>query len=131
MRPLVRPFLFAVARLGLFLSVTAWIVGQWWLFCGVAQVNVTHVAGLILHPNKFDLFLTDNIGLANPFYVNSVSVGGKGAELASLDMFMVLHSIGQDATSIPHWLIVTMCGVFYGILKWVYRKKSSESETNA
>ena len=30
MKPLVRPLLFAVARLGLFLAVTVWIVGQWW-----------------------------------------------------------------------------------------------------
>ncbi len=30
MRPLIRPVLFAIARLGLFLSVVAWVVGQWW-----------------------------------------------------------------------------------------------------
>ena len=32
MRNLIRPTLFAAARLGLFLAITAWIVGQWWIF---------------------------------------------------------------------------------------------------
>ncbi len=30
MKSLIRPFLFTIARLGFFLVVTAWIVGQWW-----------------------------------------------------------------------------------------------------
>ena len=30
MKPLIRPFLFAVVGLGLFFAVTAWILGQWW-----------------------------------------------------------------------------------------------------
>ena len=39
MRSLIRPFLFAVARFGLFLAVAAWIAGQWLKFefvvCGI------------------------------------------------------------------------------------------------
>ena len=33
MKPLIRPFLFTVARLGLFLAVAGWVVGNWWYMC--------------------------------------------------------------------------------------------------
>ncbi len=44
MRDLIRPTLFIVARLGLFLAVVAWIVGQWWQVTCALPVSSDGVA---------------------------------------------------------------------------------------
>ena len=44
MRDLIRPTLFILARLGLFLAVVAWIVGQWWQVTCALPVSSDGVA---------------------------------------------------------------------------------------
>ena len=43
MKSLVRPLLFAFARLGLFFALLGWVVGQWW----EVQANVPHANALL------------------------------------------------------------------------------------
>ena len=47
MRDLIKPSLFLIARLGLFLAVVAWGVGQWWNVQATASVMGCYALGFV------------------------------------------------------------------------------------
>jgi hypothetical protein len=151
MRSLIRPALFMVARIGLVLSVVAWIVGQWTL---IAANSHSGRAG------GFTVLLMDEgvvVALGNPSvskltFEPHVIVYGNTADdswfrllFAPLDelrdkspavmylnrvpgMTLVLFPSTAAIIAIRHWLIITFFALFYGVLKWLYRKRGEAVE---
>ena len=133
MRPLICPVLIAVARLGLFLSVVAWIVAQWRIANVMIDVPGTHVVQVVVAPEGIvvcDLFPYDvstNISLrlfhrgtvqhlfapSRKNITYSVSFGG---------LVYGTHSAFRFV-SFRHWLIITAFALYYAVLKWVIRKR--------
>ena len=144
MKPLIRPFLFAVARLGLFLAVMAWIVGQWWTIysaipAGHGLVEI-YVGDKSYEVSRWDVLPSTSFNITAdrradslPFEVLYTLFRG---ELRSDSCGQALLYVGPgfftakqgviDGMSIRHWLIITIFALFYGVLKWVYRKRGTE-----
>ena len=129
---LIKPGLFWVVRLGLLLSVVAWIVGQGWQGVGVAfrACGVIDQTGLVVQCHK------------------SLGEGWGGHEEPNLTVtqnFLAPHKVPPDAPSlglsvlaihledsgaafgIRHWFLVTIFVLFCAVLKWVYRKRRTEA----
>ncbi|MCP4781976.1 MAG: hypothetical protein GY903_05510 [Fuerstiella sp.] len=144
MRSLIRPALFMVARIGLVLSVVMWGVGQ---RMGVeasakfANTRATYVFGDVGVVADVALFDT----APSRFHVTEYAVKEGYSpmkffdseildEIESRPTFSVFRSVpGITIITLPafsttcvlfhHWLTVTFFAVFYGVLKWVYRKR--------
>jgi cbb3-type cytochrome oxidase subunit 3 len=150
MRDLIRPTLFILARLGLFLAVVAWIVGQWWQVTCALPVSSDGVAvwicarGWVLEYGEFaseselrfdfrpEYGQLDGLVFGEEFKFSENAFGNKAlAEVAdsrSVNVAGVVfgQSWGITDLAIRHWLIVTFFALFYGVLKWVYRKRGNE-----
>jgi len=44
--------------------------------------------------------------------------------------FKVINVSQVLVVQLSHWLIVTIFALFYGVLKWVYRKRGKELATD-
>lgn len=137
MRSLIRPGLFWVARIGLFLAVVAWIVAQSWM----VQGSITG-PNAVLCPSGFAITLDADSdpwieSLPTDFshvhqLDNCFSVDPKGDYRETFQSYFpgvayTTHLVpfgGSKILTIRHWLIVTMFALFYGVLKWVYRWKA-------
>ena len=134
MRSLIRPALFAVARLGLFLSVVAWVVGHWWEveiagLCGSA--TMTWPGHLISFHTEgwypFEVTCTErpqikswqSFGESFDLFEERCALPGVG--------FMPQSTSVMGMLSIRHWLVVTIFAVFYGVLKWVYWERGRKA----
>ena len=137
MKPLIRPTLFTVARLGLFLSLSACVITQWWelegaIRCGAPVVIVGHPRGFLLSifpPNQRTWYVTarpveDDAWWTHLEEVEKVVPYDFGFQTVGLTV-----DLGPNApfTSIRHWLIVSIFVLFYGVLKLVYRKRPGKS----
>ena len=147
MRALIQPTLLVTARLGLFLSVVAWGVGQWRhtvIRCPIGSVGVVK-RGVCVYPGllsslsyesreypgkKFSYSSeqalldswTDEFfeSLFDPPASSSVDGGGS---FVGVTVFQ--HPKLKGAwLSFRHWLIVTIFAVFNVVLMWIYRKRS-------
>ncbi len=143
MRELIRPGLFWVARLGLFLAVVAWVTSLSWSCMlqvpGVRAELISH--GLIFshHP----AFNARSLGV-NPsegeWIFNDWLFGYNVKFFQAYSPFSAheppyrwgipgltrAHSSGTQIIAVSHWLIVTTFATFYGVLKFVYRKRRTE-----
>jgi len=141
MKTLIRPFLFIVARLGLFLTVVVWIVSQWsavltevplgtagfveegwvsifiysmskgWRVRTGAPKEIGTTLYLFCPPSSEPL-----PALPPRWTETGFSVGG----------FTVLHTPLATTIAIRHWLAVTSFALFYIVLRWAYRKRPEE-----
>ena len=116
MRPLIRPTLFAIARLGLFLAVVVWIVSQWWSvsisYGDTAYVSRDGLTFIYDQDSVYPSSVTVNIeyvGNLEPWFSNVVHVEQPTVMVGFL--------------SFRHWFIVTAFALFYAVLKWVYRER--------
>jgi len=142
MRSLIRPALFAIARLGLFLSVVAWIVGQWWSvdlkFNGVVALGSDRgiaVGAYSLRSLRLPIttFLRTQNLRTNLEYNYWVFVPERHSEvLGGSDIsyynFRVGYFFWRPGTairmvSVPHWLITTAFVVFNILLHFIYRRR--------
>ena len=142
MRSLIRPALFLVARLGLFLAVIAWGVSQW---------HVVNLRGHNLQLTCESKAWTFDSGpwWPEPFHVDVSSAFLKVALNDSQhwvehywgpcpyepDVFwcgLCLYNAAEFHWKLPparlhliahHWFIVAFFALFYGVLKWAYRKR--------
>lgn len=109
MRELMRPTLFLVARLGLFLSVVAWGVG------------VVFAPGHNYSTPSYTLSVS--IG-SSAWYFNfaALPAGSLSWRVLRFPGIVIAWDSGTDL-AIRHWLVVTIFTLLYGLLKWVYRKR--------
>jgi len=124
MRSLIRPALFMVARIGLVLSVVGWVAEQrddQWLVW-ILEHNTTAFSGSITVASAgYEIFAVATYQFPNvPIIDMSIYDGqrlwnGGGLFIERFGPVMVI--------TIRHWLIVTFFALFYGVLKWVYRKR--------
>lgn len=119
MKPIIRPFLFAAAWLGLFLAVTAWIAGQWRMF----RVDIPdQIGGVSVFCHVDDWVIIHWEGNIKWYFLMSHPRLGVDWHHALLNH--PPHLI------IRHYLVVTSFVLFYGILKWVYRNRCVEAISN-
>ncbi|HIF01768.1 MAG TPA: hypothetical protein EYQ63_33410 [Fuerstia sp.] len=112
MRSLIRPTLFMVARMGLSPGIVVWAVSQEYSIGW--QLPTYHVITLD-NPGwsvaERGVPLTfETVGPLSPLAQYTLSGGND-------------HSLGARSASIRHWLVVTIFALFYGALKWTYRKR--------
>lgn len=135
MRPLVRPALFVVARLGLFLAVLAWTVGQWMaqpllvvgVFCAeIAEEGVAFhyvhggTAGWTnLHVGDAGLEIERAWLFRHP--PENPMLGGDtwGYSLAGIT---VLRSYYDLSLAFRHWLTISSFFTFNLLLHFIFRK---------
>ncbi|APZ92301.1 hypothetical protein [Fuerstiella marisgermanici] len=148
MRELIRPGLTTVARLGLFLSLAAWFVGNGWVGTIAIPFGAGHVAtGLGAH-GWFAGYFRSMTSFNTRFSPSSEKYNAGayfGEQLPrEASAFISAHSNGEflgmrstqfnanvgrlgDAISIQHWLVVTIFAAFYTLLSWVCRKHEPEA----
>jgi hypothetical protein len=147
MRDLIRLTLFIVARLGLFLAVVGWIVSQWWtvsilfpLPTGMAGAELDAGSWQCRHAlHQLSMAVTDIVRTRySP--ISTVLVHEKFMLMWQIQQIEVPTGIApsmtatfhpvyipkRDLSKIPHWLIVVIFALFYGVLQWVYRKRGKE-----
>ena len=138
MKNLLRMSLFIIARAGLCLSVVAWVMGQWWtgtvhvigdgrsLRVDTARSIFFHMVSFGSSPMptvEFDLMpgpLVWELGNDNSEGVTFVQLPGLCVEFDNDGEWL----LGQ----LRHWLTITLFVLFYGVLKWVYRKRGKAAE---
>ena len=137
MRQLIRPTLFLVARLGLFLTVAAWVIGQWWEIRIQTQWPteirvVTNHPGWVIVSDK-DAYTDDaSLGSTN----NRTLVIGCIDELYTAFEPPTWLDVGHrlpgmffrqyrncSSLSVRHWLIVAVFTLFNLGLHLIYRKR--------
>ena len=112
MKSLIRPFLFAAARLGLFLAVTAWIVGQWRMF----RIDIPfQIGGITVLCHVDDWAILHWTGNIEWHFLTSHPRPG-------VDWHQE-YDKHQIHLVIRHYLIVTSFALFYGLLKLLYRNR--------
>ena len=128
MKNLLRMSLFIVARAGLFLAIVAWIVGQWLTGGGTCPLGVVLVcdSGWICavdHDLRFAWEFSVAPTQAGDLNLHFVKPPKSNRRIGfSLCGVTGWRTIVKTSVSIRHWLIVTFFALFYGVLKWVYRK---------
>lgn len=142
MRSLVRPTLFAVARLGLFLAVAGWIVGQWRCVGMNVSVSGTYVSVGIcsdgwfvfrsLFPSRpfnpmdgidFSTQPTENDSFSNEISVMRYLAGEESANSMSIPGIEYCTFGEYFAVILRHWLIVAILILSFGALRLSYRRK--------
>ena len=131
MRELIRPALFLVARVGLFLGVVAWVVGQTWQGVGFTPGcgAIVDQHGVIVGINTPSDRGWGGEEISGTMLVKeflSVRDTLPGTRYWGFGAFAVLQETGSVIIAFRHWLIITIFALFYGVLKWVYRKRGTE-----
>lgn len=142
MKPLIRPFLIAVARLGFFLAVVAWIIGQWWmcsltagLFNATATTDLS-TRGINIRFSTFRAIPWSAQATRTPspeqIQFLEYAFDETGAPLMGIGVETSFHTgIGFVYTNngfmriiaIRHWLIVSVFFAFNLALHFIYRKR--------
>ena len=133
MRELIRPALFLVARLGLFLSIVAWAASQ-----------TTNVLGnaVVFIPLQFTIDETGYAMADDPFpaswsirarrylalwQIRSTWARFHEPSFSAPGIWIDAHNLNTEwAIAVYHWLVVTSFALFYGVLKWVYWEHATE-----
>ena len=138
MKNLLRMSLFIIARAGLCLAVVAWIAGQWWSiesvgdFTAASAFFFTGQAGIIVGVTSDDDadWRLDVSEKQSPvmwvFAYNAPENSELAKQITFAEPFSGLALISDSRTigaAIRHYLVVTFFALFYGVLKWVYRKR--------
>ena len=140
MKPLLRPFLFIVARLGLFLTVMTWAITQnWWL-----SINSPLLVGDVLPGGYLVGFgypvarwdvraepVRNDAGLAwvfrKPSLTNRENVRDLVAEFHAVGITYANYG-GLGHFSVRHWLVVSIFAFANLVLRCVYRKREASPQ---
>ena len=140
MRSLIRPTLFMVARIGLVLSVVGWVASQWYSiesfggFTAASAFCVTGKSGIIVGFTNFKVSWRFDVseGQSRPMWAFDYSepeFSGLREQVSLVEpvsgLVLILDKYGVSV-AFRHWLVVTFCALFYGMLKWVYRERGGE-----
>lgn len=136
MRPLIRPTLFTVAKSGLMFALIAWGTSHSRRFCVSAISVVDRGAFTVLPWSARDLFnlgwaLTPDSDFLQAAFEEDESHWTTGdvnfVTLANFPGFLAMSETRNKSTaamiSVRHWLIITIFALFYGVLKFIYRKR--------
>jgi len=126
--------LYIIARVGLCLALVAWIVGQCRSFAAVAPAVNSQTVMIRLDPGDWTVshvpvYMTDGFFIATASQVSPDFFADDHEWMADMvwevDMGMGEYSYIKTGStfSFPHWFVVTFCALFYGVPKWVYRKR--------
>lgn len=154
MQELIKPGLFWAVRIGLFLSVVVWIVSQWWsctlLIRGVRAELISYGLTLSYRPplDAWDLVTATSkgrwkftVGGSNGEWLFNNWLFGYDVELLPVYSPFVnhenpyrwgvpglttAHAYGNRIVAFSYWFLVATFALFYGLLKWVYRKREEE-----
>ena len=143
MRSLIRPILFTAARLGTFLAVVSWILGQWWfLHVSVPDPMAARAFDLSFCSHGWVLgwmsrskprFHTSvvprngfcPVGWAFVDYsqesANSNYRVAPGLNLCHVPL--IGRGMSWMSVSVRHWLNVVCFTLFYAVLKFIYRRR--------
>ncbi len=116
MRRLIRPTLFMVVRLGLFLSVTAWIAGRnlylQWLLPKLILIGIHGGGWYVVFDYESDL---------SPFEFQEQFEDGY--RILDYPGVQIVDDWSRRQVTLSHWLIVSTLIVFYAVLEFIYRRK--------
>ena len=146
MRNLIRPGMFLIVRLGLFLSIAVWVLSQSWAGFGRAGTSTITIVplGVVLTFNESasgtlagSVRRLDNLNVwgnwsTNPrfngaFYAKPNTYYSTGFALPGLVYIDLPY---RTRIAIHHWLIVVLFTLSYCCLKFVYRKTTTESDVD-
>lgn len=128
MKKLIRPFLSAVAQLGLFLSLAAWIAGQRWqtnLTIGPLGISNTQSLWSFGWDSRFSDFSV-NTTTGNEAAINS-NYSNLWFRRLQTSPGIAFRRWATVWIMIKHWLLVTIFALSYAVLKYVYRKQPEVS----
>lgn len=141
MRELIRPVLFLVARMGICLGVPGWIIGQSWqgvVFNSVVTLAIDRsgIAFRLSPPSTEDWTIkahenydADLVGGSFGFGAYEVVSTLPGVHIWRLSHVARVGIWGhQIIFSTRHWFIITIFAHFYGLLKWMYRKRERTAQ---
>jgi len=112
MKNLIKPTLFIITRLGLLLAVSAWVVGLWQVF-GTIAGPFSIASG----PGGWEICRWDSSNADRlSFFSYSAAVEVPHAPSSSPRLWGMF---------VYHWLVVSIFALFYGMLKWAYRKRGN------
>ena len=121
------------------LSVVAWMVGQWWTVCCTLPFQMTSLSvGFLGQGWVVGHWLRDQpveilgIRQRSELAESQPAFDAEGYDhLRERVQFGVFFGPGpfafSHAMAVRHWLTITTFAMFYGALKWVYRKREVES----
>ena len=135
MRSLVKPSLFWIARIGLFLAVVAWIVGHFHVGQATLPYSLLecHSSGWVLTiSDEFsDLTFLSDIDsrpkTANPDY-DILSGRPDMTTIIRFPGFRCQLMGAWHTVYVKHWLILTITAAFYGTLKYGYRHRNAQDD---
>lgn len=128
MRELIRPTLFMVAKLGLFLSVVAWVASQWIQLHLIldSAVSATMESKRFVAVDRSEpscLPLTTLLTCrADEAFETLTEIESEPDTFGFCGWSHNESSFGLQI-AVRHWLIVSVFALFYGVLKWVYGKR--------
>ena len=137
MRALIRPTLFASARLSLFLAVIAWIAGQWFrLDTGPFELHSRHTIRAVVEPQGIVIRFADDRFTEIARYIASESYDeGYEFEFDEHGSTWAMWTTSSDGLesyiAIRHWIIVTVMVAINLLLHFLYRKRSTEEAGNS
>ncbi len=128
MRSLIRFFLFTVARLGLFLAVVAWIIGQWRTIEGTGfnvVVGVCEPGVVIWVIHESHEWTVEETGARSKFDCMFDQGEETDERVLQLRFGPVAYwgLPGWRTVSVKHWLMVSIFALLYCVVKWVYRNR--------
>lgn len=154
MRALIRPTVFMIARLGLFLAVAAWIAGQWQsvsfllpLPVGMARTELTADNWQCWHLSKrFNVSMTE---LVRTRQSSTATITADERfklmwQIERIESIKVQRATGGNIPAsnpietptpdseihLAHWLIVTIFALLNGVLMWAYGKRENTTILN-
>ena len=140
MKPLIRPFLFIAVRLGLFLSVLVWIVGQSRtisMHCPVGEFTFLSQGWAIAFYSglPWNFFVNESDPESTQWVFEDLSENDpsvppslRGGVTAGVT---VMYSDRIILLAVRHWQIVAAFLVVYGVLKFVYRRIPDRERSEA
>lgn len=142
-RKLIRSMLLMIARLGLFLAVVAWAFGQWFYFASEMNLPAVHLHVLnaadgievtvddpFYWPVDAEWELTTGRYGKSPFEFfrdsENPPVGPAQSWVAGIvpgQITILNHRDNPTGFIVHHYLVLTICAMFYGVLMLIYRKR--------
>ena len=113
-----------MARTGLFLSVVAWVVGQWWVIGISCSWRGGEFGGTLFHCGWAGM-VTVPIGIPTQIRHGVTERDDMYADFFNSSVYLEREGSGMSI-AVRHWLIVTIFVTFYALLKWLYRKRERE-----
>ena len=137
MQELIRPALFLVAKLGIFLCVLALMTGQAWQgtgfvsgFTGAVDSCGVGIALDTRMPTEWGIEAGPGDSMVRDFLSTAPNVSVRSEErYLSLSVIAIYVCSSEVAFAARHWLLIGMFILFYSVLKYVYRGGKNQEQS--